>query len=409
MEENTYSQKSWGLLYEPLALLYEIMNPTRFADIRLQALHLIFSWLPRKKPVFLHPEILQIMNYMKYLALLFLPLMFGCSSNSGSESESENDSAAAQVDTLSADSPMDDYDWTPKDFQTEHPDEWVVVTSAINIQQRKGKINFGEIDSLVKDYLGNKKISLPSEVDKRIELIADVCKTRFDISGYDESNMGMCMASTAQRLFESYITWLYEKEATKVLRHNRVVDMEREMKLYERLNDAMYDVCDSVASCMGGSGGWVGSAQIDDLSIDFRKSMCQAIIGAKLEEKKELDVPLDLFDKECKALNDNYEPFEEDQPKDVSRIVKRFKDAFHAWYAYRKSTAARIKNKGIKKAYESVTYSFARIHFLHLKNRFSDIGLMSNSMYEFCLNENCTNNELLEFNYEEKWKESFDD
>ena len=34
---------------------------------------------------------------------------------------------------------------------------------------------------------------------------------------------------------------------------------------------------------------------------------------------------------------------------------------------------------------------------------------MSNDMVDLCLDENCTNNELLEFNYEEKWKELFGD
>ena len=63
-------------------------------------------------------NILQIMKYMKYLVLLFLPLMFGCSSNSGSKSESENDSITTQIDTLSNDSSMDDYDWTPDEFKT---------------------------------------------------------------------------------------------------------------------------------------------------------------------------------------------------------------------------------------------------------------------------------------------------
>ena len=34
---------------------------------------------------------------------------------------------------------------------------------------------------------------------------------------------------------------------------------------------------------------------------------------------------------------------------------------------------------------------------------------MSNDMVDLCLDENCTNNELLEFNYEEKWNELFGD
>lgn len=340
------------------------------------------------------------MNYIKYFVLLLLSLMIGCSSNSSSKSENDNDSVTIQIDSLSTDSSKDDYDWTPEGFKTEHPDEWAVVNPSINIQQREGEIDFGEIDVLVKNYLGKKKISLPSDVDKRIQRIAEICRTKFDIDGYDESNMGMQIADGTRRLFESYINWLYEKEATKVLSHNRLVDIKRELELYKSLNDAMYDVCDSVAFCMEGSGGWVGSAQIHDLSIDYHKRMYQAIIGATLGQKKGFNVPLDLFDKECQALNDNYEPYDDDQPKDVSQIVNRFKNAFHSWYAYRKSAATGMKDKRFKRAYESITYSFARIYFIHLKNRFSDIGMMSNDMVELCLKEDCSDLELLDYNYE---------
>ena len=346
---------------------------------------------------------------MRYYFLLLLPLMFGCSSNSGTKPVSEKDSATMQTDkdSLSTFASTDDCDWTPEEFKKEHHDEWAAVKPSINILQRKGDTDFAKIDLLVKDYIAKKKISLPSEAGKQIKYIDQICRTKFDIGGYDDSNMGKHIADATRRLFAMYINWLYEKEATKVLSHNRLVDIERELELYENLNNAMFDVCDSVAFCMGGSGGWVGAAQVHDLSVDFQKCMYQAIIGTTLEQKKELDVPLDLFDKECKALNDNYEPFEDEQPKDISQIANRFKRAFHIWYAYRKSIVSGLKDKKFKKAYESITYSFARIHFLHLKNRFSDIGLMSNDMVEHCLEVDCTNKELLDFNYEAKWKELF--
>lgn len=67
------------------------------------------------------------MKYSNFTIILLITLCIGCSSNSGSKSESETDSITTQIDTLSNDSSMDDYDWTPDEFKTEHPDEWAVV------------------------------------------------------------------------------------------------------------------------------------------------------------------------------------------------------------------------------------------------------------------------------------------
>lgn len=89
---------------------------------------------------------------------------------------------------------MDDYDWTPEEFKNEHHDEWVVVKQSINIQQREGKIGFNKIDSLVKEYIQTKKIKLPKDKYLQIKKIEDICVTKFDISGYDDSNMGMHIA-----------------------------------------------------------------------------------------------------------------------------------------------------------------------------------------------------------------------
>ena len=349
------------------------------------------------------------MKYSVLPVLLPLMFMFGCSTNSGTKSENDSDSVAVQMekDSLSAESAADDIDWAPEEFKAEHPDEWAVVNSAINIQQMDGNADFGKIDILVKDYLKKKKISLPTDIVKQIEFIEEVCRTKFDISSYDLSNMGMHVADGTRRLFDSYIDWLYESEAKKVLVRDKFVNIDRELKMYENLNDAIFAVCDSVTFSIAGSGGWIAGAQIHDISIDFHRCLCQAVIGATFEKKCELDVPLDLFDKECEALNDSYDPYDDDQPKDVSHIVNRFKNAFHSWYAYRKSVAASLKDAKFKKAYESITYGFARLHFLHLKNRYSDIGMMDGSMEDLCLKEDCSNKELLDFNYESKYKELF--
>ena len=347
------------------------------------------------------------MRFTRLCILLILPFVFSCMNKTGNNPSENIDSIAtnAEEGNLTVYF-MDDYDWTPKEFKTEHPDEWTVVNRAINIQQRGRDIDFGEIDTLVKDYLVKKQISLPADVDKQIRYIEEVCSTKFDISNYDDSNRGMHIADGTNRLFCMYINWLYEQEAIRALGSAKTVDIEREKMLYKNLNDAMYDVCDSVTLCMEGSGGWCGTSQIHYLSIDYAKSMWQAVIGAKFDQKKELDVPLELFDAECKALNEYYAPYREDQQEDVSHIVNRFKSAFHSWYAYRKSVASGLKDDKFKQAYESITYGNARIYFIHLKNRFNDIGgMISNEMVEHCLDYDCSDNELLEFNYEAKWED----
>lgn len=80
---------------------------------------------------------------MKYSALLLFPLVLCCATNHGTKSST------------------DDTEWTPQGFKNEYPDEWVVVNSAIDIQQREGSVDFAEIDKLVSDYLEKEDISLP--------------------------------------------------------------------------------------------------------------------------------------------------------------------------------------------------------------------------------------------------------
>lgn len=317
----------------------------------------------------------------KYFLTLILPLVlvaslaaWWCSANCGTS--------------------KDDIEWAPAEFKNARPMEWDVVNKCINIQQKEVATDFTAIDKLVQGYVNLMEIALPTDASMRIKCIEEVCETKFDISGYDDSNWGMHIAAGTCNLFKRYINWLYENEAMKVLAVNKIVDTEREEKLFGALNDAMAVVCDSLAFCMEGSGGWCGWIQIDDIDIDFNKCMYQAIMGVETEKMPEMDVPLELFDAECDLWNKNYASCYEDRPIDVSEKIDRFKNAYHAWYEYRKDVANSLKDSDFKKIYESITYSFARLHFVHLKNRFNDIGM---GWDEECLSDDCTDQELLEY------------
>ena len=343
-----------------------------------------------------------------------LLLYLGCTGNKTKQSETKVDSVPCTyvgdtiaysivVETDSVTSTSEDGGWAPDEFRSKHYDEWVVVSQAIDIQQNgNGNIDFSKIDKLVRQYIKKKKIRLPLEKCRRIKRIDEICQSKFDISGYDESNLGMHIADGTGRLFTMYVNWLYQREARRVLRKNRMINIDRELKLYTKLNDAFMEVCDSIAYCTAGSGAWVTWSQVQYFSENFNRNMYQAILGAKVETGMELDVPLAQFDRECKAMIYNYQPYEAEQPRDATRIMEKYRKAFHNWYTYRKSVASRLRNGKFKKAYQSITYSNARLHFLHLKNRFNDMGMMSSYMSELCLPENCSNKELLEFNFENK-------
>lgn len=345
-------------------------------------------------------------------------LIIGCTGNKTQPVKKNTDSVKCNdtipdslkvVETDSATTTSEDGGWAPDQFRAEHYDEWVVVNQAIEIQQNSnGDIDFSKIDKLVREYVKKKNIRLPLDKCKRIGRIKEICNSEFDISGYDLSNMGEHIADGTRRLFNMYVNWLYLDEAKKVLRNKRInINIDKELKLYGKLNDGMSDVCDSIAYCMAGSGSWMAWSKIQDISDNFFQDMYKAILGAKDEPRKGIDVPLDKFDWECKTLIQTYNRYEEDQPKDPAPTVKRFQKAFHEWYAYRKSVASKLRNGNLKKAYQAITYSNARIYFLHLKNRFNDIGMMSSFIEEVCLDENCTNQELLEYNYERKYQEIY--
>lgn len=313
----------------------------------------------------------------------------------------------SNIETISN---RDEYDWTPEEFKKQHYEEWLVVKPAINIQQKQDvAIDFAAIDTLIREYINRNSIKLADNKFEEIVQIEQICKTKFNIQDYDDSNMGMFIADGTRRLFDMYVNWLYQQEAEAYINIAPCIDFDKEFELYTQLNDAVYDICDSVCFKMGGSGAWITSSGIHDIEIDYHRSIYLSVIGAKLPERKTLDVPLELFDKECKMLADGYVPLDEDvMPAiDPYSLVNRYRSAFYEWYNYRQAQANTISDAKIKADYEVVTYSFARKHFLHLKNRFNDIGMMNDEMLEICLNDSCSNQELLEFNYEVKQEEVY--
>lgn len=56
----------------------------------------------------------------------------------------------------------------------------------------------------------------------------------------------------------------------------------------------------------------------------------------------------------------------------------------------------------MKGAYRNTTDGIARMIFIHMKNRFGDIGPMSDSMVEIMLKDTDSDRRVLEYSYEDE-------
>lgn len=313
----------------------------------------------------------------------------------------EMDDSSVSSDT---DDDTEDVDWTPKQFKKEHHDEWVVVKQSIDIQQ-KGDIDYNQIDKLVKEYIKAKNIILSKDKCQQIKQIEELCSSHFDISGYDESNMGMLIADGTALLFEDYIIWLYDCAAQKAKETGINTQDEREM--LNRLMDAFFNCCDSVGDDFGGSGGWVGRNEVYRISNAFRKSMFEAILNPQSPKEQRLLLTPKHFEDECKVRCTNYKKDWEraPSPESVKAYLSEYSNAMKNWLEYRGKVENGISNPTLRSEYSYLTRTFAREHFIHLKNVFGDIGLYSESMYEKCfLHLDCSDEEMLNYSYEKALK-----
>lgn len=310
--------------------------------------------------------------------LLILPLVHGIGQ---SLQKKENESVT---------DPLSSANWIPIEFKEKHYDEWLVVKLALDIQlEGDGCVDCSRIDKLVLDYIAKKGIILPTDSLKRIQEIESICQSKFDVGGYDTSNMGNQIADGMMLVFDFYVSWLYEQEAVRALDRNHLIDLDKELYLYGKLNDALFDVCDSVAQCLDGSQAWMGWHQIKELYTCFETDTYKTILGDCYNKVKEIDSLLDVFDAACEQL----------EAEDAAGIVERFKMSFHDWYDYRKSVASGMQDGSFKRAYESITNHYGRTHLIHLKNKFNDIGPMSDYVSEHCLQYDCTDGELIGFDF----------
>lgn len=329
-----------------------------------------------------------------------------CTNNKAVESQSQPDTLNIELNNdSSAVTGMDDYDWTPEEFKNEHHNEWVVVKQSIDIQQREDEIDFNKIDSLVKEYVNTQKIKLPSDKYLQIKKIEDICVTKFDISGYDDSNMGMHIADGTARLFEEYVNWLLAQEAKKVKKAG--IDFQEEEKMLERVMVAFASCCDTISYAFQGSGGWMGRSEVYKIEKNFKKAMYEAVLKPKSHKAQPLLLTPKHFKNECEARIINFKQGDwddlEEAPstKTVKRLIDGYYLAMKQWLKYRIRVESQISNQELKTDYAYLTRSFAREQYIHLKNVFGDIGLCSATMYEDCyLHLDCSDNEMLNYSYE---------
>lgn len=335
------------------------------------------------------------MNF-KFFALIFLSILFNsCLSNKTNESQLPENSTGS---TLLSE--MGEYDWSPEGFRQDHPDEWVVVKQVIDLQQ-KGEFDYGKVDSFVREYIISKKIDLPKDKYLQIKEIEKICKSEFDIDGYDNSNMGMHIADGTSRLFDGYIDWLFACEASKV--EGTGINLEEESALLKSVITAFYNCCDSISLAFEGSGGWHGWAYVHGMEMSFNRSMSEAILNPQSHKSMPYLLTPKHFEDECDVRFNNYhqEPEIPTTPQTVRAYLDEYCRAIKSWLEYRGKVETGIPNPTLKADYSYLTRSFAREQYIHLKNDFGDIGMMSPMMVECCLPFDCSDEEMLNYSFEE--------
>ena len=324
---------------------------------------------------------------IKYLSLLLIMLIscVGCNFSKSSVRKANDD-------------------FTPTGLKKAHKDEWVVIDHVTEEQQRQGGPIFSNIDKYVREYIEKKSIKLSDDKLSQIQEIDAICDSAFDISDYDNSNMGMHIADGTSRMFDLYINWLYQKAADEV--KGTGIDMAKEQELVKLVLDAFYDCCDSVAHRFEGSGAWTGVSLIHGMEIEFNKSMCNAILNPQLPTNMPYQLNAEHFKKECDVRMANYKSYSESpiSEKDARSVFDKYIRAMKTWFDYRSYTENRISDSVLKLQYSHITRTFARTLYIHLKNNFEDIGMYNDFMYSCFLHDDCSDDEMLEFSFEASYE-----
>lgn len=342
-----------------------------------------------------------------FLIALILVFSVACTGKPKDTQEQENSQNEVTNDS-SAITEEEPYDWTPVEFKQEHYDEWVVVKQSIDIQQSDGDIAFSTIDSLVREYIQKKNIVLPKDTYSKIMEIDKICDSNFDISGYDDSNFGTHIADGTARLFDMYINWLLENAARKVCKY---VNFEQEEQILQPVMDAFYACGDSIGFTFEGSGGWHGIADVHRMEMAYWKAMYEMFLTKSTHTTLPLMLTAEHFKKECDIRCANYKQDYEEftTPQKVKSLLHNYSLAVENWLNYRNSVEKQISQPALRRKYSYNTRYFARVLYIHLKNKFADIGMISSYMDQRMLHLDCTDQEMLQYSYEEAYSKYRDD
>lgn len=343
------------------------------------------------------------MHKHRLISLLFILVGFiSCTSKTNEKSSQEETTNVVVENDSSIIADEELIDWTPQGFKEEHFDEWQVVCPSIGIQQGDS-MDFGKIDKLVRDYICKKTIALPKDPYLQIIRIEQICKDSFDISEYDYSNMGAHIADGTARLFEMYINWLMENAAQK---RTKEIDYKKEHEMLNIVMDAFYPCCDSIGWAFEGSGGWHGHAEVHRIELKFMRNMYEMVLAKPKFTKMPFLLTPEHFRKECDARTINYKQLDEEftSPQRVKEMLDDYYIATKKWLEYRSEVEKHLKNSELKLVYSYNTRIFAKELYVHLKNKFYDIGMVSESMYEQCyLHLDCSDEEMLNYSYEKAY------
>lgn len=307
-----------------------------------------------------------------FLSLVLLCV--GCMSKTDTITEGTKDSADENRE-IDASPLSGTHDHTIKlqEWKNSHHDEWLVVKQSLDIMEGNCYVDYKKIDKLVRTYISKKHIGLSADKREQIKIIKDICESKFDIRGYDETNAGMHIAENIALMYEKYINWLLANEVEKI--EGTGICMQEEDSLLNNVMATYYNCCDSIGNAFEGTMGWVFKTSVDRIKIDFKRSMYMAMLTPQSPSNMPLLLTSKHFKEECERQirsfgADSSCTLSYDRKQD---LLDDYLNAITDWIEYRDKVDKNISDKKLRKNYTYLTRSFAWEQYGHLKAAFNDI------------------------------------
>lgn len=231
--------------------------------------------------------------------------------------------------------------------------------------------DFDDMDKIVKGYLSSKQITLPEDKRQQIELIDDICKSKF---AYKEDrkipwpDASIDLSYWIDISLNQYVLDLAKQSVHGIT--NTEISLKQETMMYESVLKAMRT---------GGKIFYVfrydndpyEDATMDRFRSDFNIKMLKLILKPVPDETPGISYTSSDFLAAYSGVYENYQKTHMDNPlrikspeeRKIGPAMDNYIRAVSKWLEYRSRIEKRISNPDQKREYNDITRAIVRKHY----------------------------------------------